>query len=190
MPKQKKVEIKEVKKSTKKTKEVEKKPTKSKSVEKKPTITKKTKEVEKKPTKSKSVEKKPTIAKKDTTETIKGRKSVKNETTEKVVKKRATKPKKDEVPKKKRVPKPPRIKRKWGKIVRISPESLDFLIGREVRILPKSNNSVIYAIVRWPGYEGIPYSFSPNEIEEIEKPTYLVASVKEPLEVGITEDDE
>jgi hypothetical protein len=163
MPKQKKVEIKEVKKSTKKTKEVEKKPTKSKSVEK---------------------------TKKDTTETTTSKKSVKNETTKKVVKKRATKPKKDEVPKKKRVPKPPRIKRKWGKIVRISTESLDFLIGREVRILPKSNNSVIYAIVRWPGYEGIEFSFLPNEIEEIEKPTYLVASVNEPLEVGITEDDE
>lgn len=129
-------------------------------------------------------------------DTIKKKRSstkvTKGDTPKKERKKRTTKPK-SEVVKKKRVPKAPRSKRRWGKIVSISQEYFDFLIGREVRILPKSTDKTIYAIVRWAGYEGIQLPFHPDEIVEIDEPTYLVAETKTAPDnemLGLLDEDE
>lgn len=165
-------------------KKVTKKPATKKVAEKKVT-TKKVKEPKKRVTKTKVED--TTKKKRSSTKA-----TTKRDTPKKERKKRTTKPK-SEVVKKKRVPKAPRSKRRWGKIVSISQEYFDFLIGREVRILPKSTDKTIYAIVRWAGYEGLQLPFHPDEIVEIDKPTYLVAETKTTPDnemLGLLDEDE
>jgi hypothetical protein len=75
----------------------------------------------------------------------------------------------------KRVPKPPKPKYRWGVISVIemkSELSMDYLIGRYVKILPTSTESRLNCLVQSPGYEGLELPFSLTEITEVpSKPT-------------------
>ena len=86
----------------------------------------------------------------------------------KMKKKRAVKPK---PVRKKRIPRPPKPKKRFGKIIHIATEQMDYLIGREVKILPQSTEDILQCIIQSDGYEGLVLAFDKSEIVEIEKLT-------------------
>jgi hypothetical protein len=96
---------------------------------------------------------------------------------------------------KKREPKPPKPKFRWGVISNINMNSgfsMDYLLGRYVKILPTSTETRLNCIIQSPGYEGLELPFSPNEITEVpSKPTkermynaYLISVNKSGISFG------
>jgi RNA polymerase primary sigma factor len=132
---------------------------------------------------SKTTKKEP-VAKVKTTKKVDTKPTAKKRTSKKPVKGKIDV---EKAPIRKKKSKP---KRRWGRITDITTKSLDFLNNREIRILPKSTNSVIYAIIRWPGYEGIVFPFSNNEIVEIDEPTYTLADISSQFGEVVLEDDD
>jgi hypothetical protein len=95
----------------------------------------------------------------------------------------------------KRTPKLPKIKFRWGIITDVvmnSGFSMDYLLGRYVKILPTSTENRLNCIIQSPGYEGVNLPFSPNEITEVpSKPTkermqnaYLTSVNKAGINIG------
>jgi hypothetical protein len=156
-----------------------KKVVKAVSKETKPKRATKAETVKPKPTKSVAVEVKPKRGRKP--EAVK----VKVEKVKEV--KGGTKMKKPPVPKKenakagkvkapkpvrmKREPKPPKPKKKYARIIKLveGQFSMDYLIGRMVKVLDHSTEKMLYCIVQHPGYEGLEMAFHPSEVEFIEK---------------------
>lgn len=105
----------------------------------------------------------------------------------------------------KRIPKPPKPRYRWGVISTIemkSELSMDYLLGRYVKILPTSTESRLNCLVQSPGYEGLELPFSPSEITEVpSKPAkermynaYLESINKSDISFGVdtieTDEDE
>lgn len=61
----------------------------------------------------------------------------------------------------------PKRKKQYGVIVSLpeSKYSMDYLIGRRVKVLEHSTDSILYCTIQHPGYEGLELAFNPNEIE-------------------------
>ncbi len=63
-------------------------------------------------------------------------------------------------------------KKRYGKIVSVASGgiySMDYLIGRDVKILPHSTDTILYCVIQHPGYDGLEMAFEPSEIQIIEK---------------------
>jgi len=63
-------------------------------------------------------------------------------------------------------------KKLYGKILSASSGgvySMDYLIGRDVKILPHSTDTMLYCIVQHPGYDGLEMAFLPSEIQIVER---------------------
>jgi hypothetical protein len=71
----------------------------------------------------------------------------------------------------KREPRPPKPKKQYARIVKLveGQFSMDYLIGRIVKVLEHSTEKMLYCIVQHPGYEGLEMAFHPSEVEFIEK---------------------
>jgi CTP synthase (UTP-ammonia lyase) len=72
---------------------------------------------------------------------------------------------------KKREPKPIKLNKRYARIVKLKEGkfSMDYLIGRMVKVLDRSTEKMLYCIVQHPGYEGLEMAFHPSEVEFIEK---------------------
>lgn len=63
-------------------------------------------------------------------------------------------------------------KKRYGKIISANSGgiySMDYLIGRDVKILPHSTDTMLYCVIQHPGYDGLEMAFEPSEIQIIEK---------------------
>jgi hypothetical protein len=71
----------------------------------------------------------------------------------------------------KREPRPPKPKKTYARIIKVveGQFSMDYLIGRMVKVLDHSTEKMLYCIVQHPGYEGLEMAFHPSEVEFIEK---------------------
>ena len=71
----------------------------------------------------------------------------------------------------KREPKPPVPKKRYARIMSMveGQFSMDYLIGRTVKVLDRSTDKMLYCIVQHPGYEGLEMAFHPSEVEFIER---------------------
>lgn len=71
----------------------------------------------------------------------------------------------------KRGPRLPIVKRRYARIMKLveGQFSMDYLIGRTVKVLEHSTDKMLYCIVQHPGYEGLEMAFHPSEVEFIEK---------------------
>ena len=71
----------------------------------------------------------------------------------------------------KREPKPPKLQKRYARIMKLvdGQFSMDYLIGRTVKVLDRSTEKMLYCIVQHPGYEGLEMTFHPSEVEFIER---------------------
>lgn len=71
----------------------------------------------------------------------------------------------------KREHRPPKPKKTYARIIKVveGQFSMDYLIGRMVKVLDHSTEKMLYCIVQHPGYEGLEMAFHPSEVEFIEK---------------------